>query len=429
MARRAGRARAVMVFKIAMIEARNVSKVYKIYDRPRHWLLEKLGGKPRRREVVALQDVTFAAEKGECLGIVGTNGAGKSTMLRVLAGISRPTSGEVRAEGRVSAILELDSGFHPEFTGRENIRIGAAVLGLSEAETRAREDEIVAFSELDEFIDLPVRTYSSGMYLRLGFSLATAVGPDVLLVDEALAVGDEWFRSKCVDRIMSIRDGGATIVIVSHDLTMVRALCDRAVLLKRGEVAAQGPTLEVINAYLENIYEDAAKRSGASRFDSDRPRRGSGEIEIRGARLLDGQGRETAVIKVGETMAVEIDYKAHEECRAPLFGVNIFRSDGVLAVCTNSEASHYTNEKYFAGGPAGDHPEFIPEGAEGTARFAIERNMLLEGAYELSVNVYRGRSGAHLAVDEVLGVLSFQSISGDHPDRGLVLTPGRWTIG
>lgn len=411
-----------------MIAAENITKTFRIYSRPRHWLFEKLTGRPRHREVTALSGVSFRVGPGECLGVIGVNGAGKSTLLRVLAGISPTTGGSVEVGGRVSAILELDSGFHPEFTGRENIRIGSAVLGLSAEEAKSREEDIIAFSDLGDFIDLPVRTYSTGMYLRLGFSLATALDPDVLLVDEALAVGDEWFRGKCVDRIRSIRESGSSIVIVSHDLTLVRALCDRAILLDHGEVAGSGDPLEVINQYLERIYRAAAREAGHSAFPSDRPRRGTGEVEITAARMLGPDGREAAVFRTGEPMTVEFDYQAHHDLASPLFGINVFRSDGVLAICTNSEASHYTNTKYRPEADPGDHPAEVRAGRRGTARFRIENNPLLEGSYELSVNVYRGRSGAHVPVDEILGVARFQVVSGDHPDRGLLLCPGRWEI-
>jgi ABC-type polysaccharide/polyol phosphate transport system ATPase subunit len=411
-----------------MIEAKEVGKVFKIYPRPRHWLLEKLSGRPRHREVTALSHVSLAVGPGQCLGVIGPNGSGKSTLLRVLAGITAASSGEVRVQGRVSALLELDSGFHPEFTGRENIRIGAAVLGLSKDEAAAREEEIISFSGLGDFIDLPVRTYSSGMYLRLGFALATAAAPDALLVDEALAVGDEWFRGKCVDRLRAIVARGAAVVIVSHDLTLVRAVCDQALLLVAGRVAASGAPLKVINAYLESIYEQAAREAGPGAFPSTRPRRGTGELEITGVRLKDGQGRPLVIARTGEAMVIEIDYRAHRECVSPLFGVNVFRSDGVLAICTNSEASYYTNQKYEPSLPPGDHPALIPAGREGQARFTIARCPLLAGDYELSVNIYRGRSGAHVAVDEILGIHRFQVVSADHPDRGLVLCPGRWEI-
>lgn len=410
-----------------MVSAENIWKVFRVYLRPRHWLYEKLDGKARRREVTALEDVSFKVDRGECLGVIGTNGAGKSTLLRVLAGISPPSKGKLEVEGRVSAILELDSGFHPEFTGRENIRIGSSVIGLSAAEAAAKEEEIIAFSGLSEFMDLPVRTYSTGMYLRLGFSLATAVEPDVLLVDEALAVGDEWFRGKCVERIRKVREKGAATVIVSHDLTLIRALCDRALLLNKGRVEAQGKPLEVINRYLDLIYQAAAEEGGAA-FPSDRPRRGTGEIEITAVRMIGPDSRPSTVFKTGEPMTIEFDYTAREEVVSPQFGVNIFRSDGVLAVCTNSETSHYTNRKYYPDTPPGDNPERIAAGARGTARFQVSRNPLLPGSYELSVNVFRGRSGANVPMDEILGVIHFQVFSADHADLGLFLCPGTWTI-
>ena len=412
-----------------MIAAEEITKTFKLYPRPRDYLLERLGFGRRHREIHALTGVSLRAEAGECLGIVGANGAGKSTLLRVLAGISPPSSGRLRSEGRVSAILELDSGFHPEFTGRENIRVGAAILGMGAEEARSREAEVIAFSGLAEFIDLPVRTYSSGMYLRLGFALATAVNPDVLLVDEALAVGDEWFRGRCVDRIMAIRERGAAVVIVSHDLTLVRALCDRAVLLDHGRAAAEGPALAVINQYLDRIYAAAAAEAGRETKPGERPRRGSGEVEITAVRLLGPDGRPTGLLRTGEALTVEIDYRARAEIVSPLFGINIFRADGVLAVCTNSEAGRDANAKYRPGEPAGDQPERIAAGRQGTAAFRVERNPLLSGDYELSVNVYRGRSGAHLAVDELLGVARFQVASADHAERGLFLCEGRWSIG
>lgn len=411
-----------------MIELSKVSKIFRIYPRPRHWLFEKLTGRMSHREVIALDGVSCSVPAGQCLGVIGTNGAGKSTLLKLLAGISQPTTGRLEIRGRVSAILELTSGFHPEFTGRENLRVGSAILGLSSEEARKKEDEIIAFSGLADFIDLPVRTYSSGMYLRLGFALATAVSPEVLLVDEALAVGDEWFRGKCVDRIREIRKSGATIVIVSHDLTLIRALCDRAILLEKGKVAADGAPLAVINAYLGKVYEMAAAEAGTAPFSSDRPRRGTGELEITGVRMIGPDGRASTFFQTGQPLVIEFDYTTHADLPSPLFGVNVFRADGVLAVCTNSEASFYTNRKYFPAIPPGDHPSALPSGKSGTARFTVERNPLLAGNYELSVNVYRGQSGAHVPVDEILGVVKFQMVSGDHADRGVLLCPGKWEI-
>ncbi|MFO8056318.1 MAG: ABC transporter ATP-binding protein [bacterium] len=408
-----------------MIRLNNVSKRYRVYDRPRHFLSEKITRKKQHRAITALEDINLTVNPGECLGVVGVNGSGKSTLLRVMAGISPPTSGSVDVEGRVSALLELDSGFHPEFTGRENIRIGSAILGLSREEARQNEEKIIEFSELGDFIDVPVRTYSAGMYLRLGFALATAVDPQVLLVDEALAVGDEWFRGKCTDRIMAIRESGATIVIVSHDLTMVRALCDKAALLKDHRVHAFGEPPEVVSHYLTSIYEQAVAEAGETSLEN---RRGTGDAAISAVRLMGPDNHKTDLVKAGEPVTVEFDYHARQEIQKPLFGVNIFRADGILAVCANNETASDLNQKLYPAEDPGDRPDSVPAGHSGTARFMVYTNTLLEGEYELSVNIYRGRSGAHVLVEEVLGALRFRVVGGELADRGMVLLPGRWKI-
>jgi len=408
-----------------MICLKDVTKTYRVYDRPRHFLSEKLGGKTRHRLITALASINLTVNPGECLGVIGVNGSGKSTLLRVMAGISPPTSGEVQVEGRVSALLELDSGFHPEFTGRENIRIGSAVLGLSREEARRKEEKIIKFSELGEFIDVPVRAYSSGMYLRLGFALATAVDPEVLLVDEALAVGDEWFRGKCTDRITRIKDAGATIVIVSHDLTMVRALCDKAVLLKDHRVHTKGSPARVISSYLTSIYEQAVAETGETSLQD---RRGTGAAAITDVRIKGPDGNRTDLVKAGGPFTIEFDYMAREKTDRPLFGINIFRADGVLAVCANNETASDLNRKLHPGAEPGDRPDSIPAGHSGTASFTVYNNTLLAGEYELSVNIYRGHSGAHVLVEEVLGAVRFRVIGGELADRGMVLFPGRWKI-
>ncbi len=408
-----------------MIRLENVSKSYRVYDRPRHFLSEKITRKQRHRKITALENISLTVNPGECMGVVGVNGSGKSTLLRVMAGISPPTSGEVSVEGTVSALLELDSGFHPEFTGRENIRIGSAILGLPRDKARQNEEKIIEFSELGKFIDVPVRTYSAGMYLRLGFALATAVDPQVLLVDEALAVGDEWFRGKCVDRINRIRKSGTTIVIVSHDLTMVRALCDKALLLKDHRVHAYGESALVISSYLTSIYEQTISESGETSIEN---RRGTGLAAITAVRLQGPDGNNTDLIKAGEPFNIEFDYEAREEIEKPLFGINIFRADGILAVCANNETANDLNRKLYPREEPGDRPASVPAGHSGTACFAVYSNTLLEGEYELSVNIYRGRSGAHVLVEEVLGALRFRVIGGELADRGMVLFPGRWKI-
>lgn len=236
------------------IEVDNVSKTYRVYAQPVDRLKEIILRRPLHRPFQPLRGLSLRLAHGEVMGVVGDNGAGKSTLLKILAGTLSPTSGEVICRGRVAALLELGAGFHREFSGRQNIYLNATLLGLSEAEIQAREADIIAFSELGEFIDRPVKTYSSGMYVRLAFSIATSVDPDILIIDEALSVGDAHFQKKCVNRIMEFKQAGKTILFCSHSLYMVEQLCSSAVWLNAGEVKSQGEVQKVVDAYRNWIH-------------------------------------------------------------------------------------------------------------------------------------------------------------------------------
>jgi lipopolysaccharide transport system ATP-binding protein len=232
-----------------------VGKLYKLYDSPRARLRALLTGKERFHPHWALRDVSFALERGQCLGVIGDNGAGKSTLLKLVAGTLQPSTGEIvrGGGGRVTAILELGAGFHPEFSGRENLRFAGALIGIPEAEIARREEEIIAFAELEAAIDRPVKTYSSGMAVRLAFSLATAIEPDILIIDEALAVGDQHFQKKCVERIDAFRRSGCTILFCSHSQYHVRQLCDAALWLDAGQARLLGPTEMVLAGYEAHV--------------------------------------------------------------------------------------------------------------------------------------------------------------------------------
>ena len=221
--------------------------------------------RPRTRTSGRCGTLSFAVEPGDCFGIIGPNGSGKSTALKLMTRILEPTAGRVRVNGRVSALLELGAGFHPDLTGRENIYLNGSVLGIDRKTMSRRLDEIVAFAELERFIDMPVKHYSSGMYMRLGFAIAIHVEPDVLLTDEVLAVGDQSFQTKCMERIGQIKQDGVTIVFVSHSLDAVRGLCNRSVWLDQGRVAAYGPSSDVIDAYLASVAEKEEARLAAER--------------------------------------------------------------------------------------------------------------------------------------------------------------------
>lgn len=242
------------------IEVLGVSKSFPVYAKPHHRLLQMLmPGQGWYREFHALKHVDLQISRGETVGIVGRNGSGKSTLLQIICGTLSPSQGDVAVHGRVAALLELGAGFNPEFTGRENVFLNGAVLGLTRSEVDAKFDEILAFADIGEFIDQPVKTYSSGMYVRLAFSVAIHVMPDILIVDEALSVGDEAFQRKCFARIDAIRDAGATVLFVSHSASTVVELCDRAVLLDKGEVISIGPPKRVITQYQKLLYAAADK--------------------------------------------------------------------------------------------------------------------------------------------------------------------------
>ena len=233
----------------AAVRAVELTKQYELYARPIDRLIEALTRRPRHTVFPALQDVTFEIERGETVGVIGQNGAGKSTLLKLLCGVTRPTSGTIEARGTIASILELGTGFHPEFTGRDNASLNAAILGLSAAEVKRQLPLILEFSELGPFIDRPVKTYSSGMYMRLAFSVAVNVDPEILVIDEALAVGDGHFQKKCIDKIREFQQNGKTILFCSHALYLVSSICRRALWLDQGSVMRWGPTLDVVHDY------------------------------------------------------------------------------------------------------------------------------------------------------------------------------------
>jgi len=245
------------------IEVNGVSKAFPIYAKPHHRLMQMLSPAASKsrwyRQFQALRNINFHVRRGETLGVVGRNGSGKSTLLQIICGTLAPSSGSLQVAGRIAALLELGAGFNPEFTGRENVYLNATVLGLSQKEIEQRLDGILAFADIGEFVDQPVKSYSSGMYVRLAFAVAINVTPDILVVDEALSVGDEAFQRKCFARIQQMKDAGATILFVSHSASTVTELCDRAILLDRGELLAEGPPKFVVSRYHKMLYAPTDK--------------------------------------------------------------------------------------------------------------------------------------------------------------------------
>lgn len=326
-------------------------------------------------EFWALKNISFDVKQGDAVGLIGPNGAGKSTILKLITRIIEPTSGNIEANGRVAALLELGAGFHPDLTGRENIFLNGSILGLGHREIKKRFDSIVEFSGIGRFVDVPIKHYSSGMQVRLGFSIATAVDPDILLIDEVLAVGDQAFQAKCLQRIGEMRREGTTLLFVSHNANAVRRLCNRAVRLEKGHLHSMGDTNEVIASYLRDVSSE--QNTGISVDDSGALRAGqrwgSGLVEIVGVCFLDGQGQEQTEFRTGETLIARITYRAPRRIERPSFGIALHRSDG----------THVTGPDTTTTGFPIDYIE-----GEGTIDYVIDRLPLLPGEYQFTATVY-----------------------------------------
>ncbi len=368
------------------VAIRGVSKRFRLYRGRQVSTVKDLfvrGGRAglfSGEELWALRDVSLELERGRMVGVIGSNGSGKSTLLKLVGGILKPTTGTIAVAGRVSALIELGAGFHPEFTGRENVYVNGILLGLTRAEIRERFDEIVAFAGLDAFIDNPVKTYSSGMYMRLGFAIAVTVDPDILLIDEVLAVGDEAFQHKCVGKIQEFKARGKTILLVSHDLGGVERLCDEAVWLHRGRLMARGGTRQIIDRYLNHVASEEAQALGVEHRQAEAEaaagtaqRWGSREVEITGVRLTDRTGQERYLYDAGEPCTIRLAYRAARPVEDPVFGIGVFRKDGVCCYGTNTAI-----DGLGLGKVAG----------AGEVSVAIHRLDLIEGEYLLDVAVH-----------------------------------------
>jgi ABC-type polysaccharide/polyol phosphate transport system ATPase subunit len=307
-----------------LIHVQNVSKLYRLYQRPADRLRELLPGAERlHKDFWALKDVSFAVERGETLGLIGANGCGKSTLLQLVCGILQPTGGRVVTRGRIAALLELGAGFNPEFSGRENVYLNGEILGLSRGEIEEAMPAIAAFAEIGEFMDRPVREYSSGMYVRLAFATAIHVDPEILVVDEALAVGDAVFANRCTRKFQELRERKVTVLFVSHDLGLVKQLSDRAILLLDGRIAAEGSPSDVVNRYIGLVL---AKQQAHEREDRGlRPsfRHGDGTSEILGVDILNARGEPVTAVAGGEPITVRVRSHFHRAKSDPMVGILI----------------------------------------------------------------------------------------------------------
>ena len=385
----------------------------------------------------ALTNVSFTVPKGSTFGVIGRNGSGKSTALKLVAGITKPTSGTVDVVGRISALIELGAGFHPEISGRENVFINGIMLGLTKREIQNRFDDIVDFAELREFIDAPVKTYSSGMYMRLGFAVAINVDPDVLLVDEVLAVGDEGFTHKCLDKFGEFRRRGKTILLVTHSLNMVERFCDDAVWIDAGAKRAEGDPKRVVGAYLSFVEESEEKLLAATTaraveeasaietsaapdrapadptsnmFQATEGRWGSREVEITDVALLTAEGQPSFIFHTGDPVSIRLKMRAHQTTDDFVFGIGLFNADGVCCYGTNTFAEAMNPERLASG--------------DAEATFAIDALDLVEGTYKLDVAVHK-RDGAPYDYHRLL--YTFRVKSRTH-DVGIYRPRHHWTF-
>ncbi len=389
-----------------VITVDDVSKRFRLYHERNQSLKASVlrGGRARFEEFWALSDVSFEVPEGSTFGLIGENGSGKSTLLKCIARILRPDKGSITSRGKLSALLELGAGFHPELSGRENVYLNGSILGLSKKQLDQRFDDIVAFAGIEQFIDTPVKNYSSGMYVRLGFSVAINVDPDLLVIDEVLAVGDAEFQRRCTEKISEFRNQGKTIVLVSHNLPSVRALCDEVALLDHGKLLDIGAPGQIIDEYLADAFSDSAHDGGLVRW-------GSGEVMIERVELLDGSGVAVTRARTGDEVTLRFHYVAHEPVREAVFGLAVHTNTGIEVT-----------------GPNLRHAGLVCERLEGTGYvdFRIPRLLLVPGAYDVVAVLY-DFSCTH-PYDHIQNALRFEVEAGTpYEENGIVSLGGEWS--
>ena len=411
------------------IEVRHVTKNFKVYFDKGTELKEKLLFWKRNayENRTVLDDISFSVKKGEAIGLVGKNGCGKSTTLKMLTKIIYPNKGEIEMKGRVSSLIELGAGFHPDMTGRENIYTNASIFGLTKKEIDARLDEIIRFSELEEFIDNPVRTYSSGMYTRLAFSVAINVDADILLIDEILAVGDANFQAKCFNKLREIKAEGTTIVIVSHSLGQIEQICDRSIWIKKGHIEMEGNPKDVHMEYLNYMNEERIDRLERERTENqiremqerkekeeqekrkNQKRYGSEDAKFTNIRMIDIDGKEQSTFKTGDTMILDLDYHVEKSVVDAVFGFGIFRNDGLWCYGTNRRIDRMDN--------------FDIE-KDGNFKVTISDLNLIPGQYWCDITIEFGEGNP---VDYYKQAMKFEVVS-NVADVGVSRLPHKWEL-
>lgn len=417
------------------IDVRDVTKKFKIYMDKGSQLKERLLFRSRNRyeERSVLRGISFQVKRGEAVGLIGHNGCGKSTTLKLLTKIMYPDSGTITMNGRVSSLIELGAGFHPDMSGRENIYTNAAIFGLTKKEIDRRLQEIIDFSELEQFIDNPVRTYSSGMYMRLAFSVAINVDADILLIDEILGVGDANFQAKCFNKLREIKAKGTTIVIVSHSLGQIEQICERSIWIHEGLIRAEGPPKEIDLEYLEFMgqkMQESAEQALARQTEQSaaaeeteapeeppaeeapaeaRKRWGNGLAKITAIRTMTEDGREQRVFKTGDTIRIRLDYRVKEPVTDAVFGIGIFNRGGIQCYGTNTRIDKL---------PAFDLTE------NGTMELCLQALPLLPDEYLIDLAI---ESGDGIPVDYFREACRIEMIS-HTGDVGIARIRHSWTL-
>lgn len=389
------------------IEAENLSKHYRVYIKPIDRLKESILRRPYHHLVTSLTDISIQVGFGETLGIIGENGAGKSTLLKILAGTTQPSSGRLARNGRIAALLELGAGFNPEFSGRTNIHLNAALLGLTEKEIRNREDSIIAFSELEDDIDRPVKTYSSGMHVRLAFSIATSVDPDVLIVDEALSVGDQRFSQKCIERMVGFRNTGKTIIFCSHSMYLVGELCNRTLWLEKGRQKALGPSSEVVCAYLAYLENKNAdiKPVEFRQHDHVIP-----DVVIEKMFLTDVSGNLLNKVKLFETIILKIMTTCNTTGYQGHLGIALKKPDEQLVFVTTTREAGFEPIRF--------HGKQVIE-------LVIPSIPLISGSYRFSAIV----TDTHLLHGVHDNVTELFHVDSSRPEFGSFWVEHQWRFG
>ena len=416
------------------IEVKNVKKKFKVYLDKGSQLKERIlfRGRNRYEERWVLDDVSFEVKKGEAIGLIGHNGCGKSTTLKLLTRIMYPDSGSIELKGRVSSLIELGAGFHPDMSGRENIYTNASIFGLTKKEIDERMDDIIEFSEMEPFLDNPVRTYSSGMYMRLAFSVAINVNADILLIDEILAVGDVNFQAKCFNKLREIKAQGTTIVIVSHSMGQIEQICDRSIWIHEGKIKADGSPREIDKDYLDfmgqkrqEIVEQVQKKEAEKQEEvqkeetpeekeaaletEEKKRWGNGKARFRDVYISGNQSQKQSVFSTEEKVQIHMYYKVKQKIEDAVFGIGIFRDDGVQCYGTNTRIEQF---------------ERFDLEKDGEAEVKIEKLSLLPGKYTLDVAI---ESDMATPVDYYRQACSFEVYSA-LTDVGVFRIPHRWEV-